>query len=109
MGNNDLTDEREGIKQGKKVKQKSSQEGEDLSKMGKKKLKKMNIVKSERDEGSYQQVDEGVCNHLLQLSAKLYKRLLVSVDDELIWYDKVNKILKKLFLKPIIISNFVKP
>ena len=68
----------------------STKEDEPVEKPGKKKKKNKDSSKSENDLSAGQhQVDESISRQLLQLSAKSYKRLLVSMDEERVWYEQV--------------------
>lgn len=55
----------------------------------KRKKKGNSKTDSEKDVSVGHQIDEDVSTQLLLLSVKSYKRLLVSMDSEAVWYDQV--------------------
>ena len=63
-----------------------SLEAEAMSKMDK---KKKDIERAENVSNG-KQFDKEIDNQLLHLSVKSYKRLLVSVDSEVMWYEQVS-------------------
>ena len=88
VSDDDVEDERDLVKKNKKAKAKAIKEDKLTQKMEKKERKKKDSVKSE-GEKTVQEVDQVVSDQLLRLSAKSYKRLLVSMDNEAMWYDQV--------------------
>ena len=60
-----------------------------MPKVDKKAKKKKDVERAENiSEG--EQCGKEISNQLLHLSVKSYKRLLVSMDSEVMWYDKVS-------------------
>lgn len=81
-----LLDENGSSKEDKKAK---TMESEALSKKDRNARKKKDIKRG-RSVFEEEHIDKEISNQLLHLSVKSYKRLLVSADSEVIWYDQVS-------------------
>ena len=90
MSDDDLADERKSVKNNKKAKAKIIEVDELTHKVEKKERQKRVNVQTDR-ETSVAEIDQVVSDQLLRLSAKTYKRLLVSMDNEAMWYDQVSR------------------
>lgn len=87
----------EAIKGHKEAKTTVREGAESPDKVDKKKRKKkegeVHVAKAAASCGSGEpQIDEGVTRQLHHLSAKSYKKLLISMDSEEMWYDQVSNV-----------------
>ena len=82
-------DESGSSKEDKKAKATVSRESEALSKMDRNARKKKDIKRA-KSVSEEEHVDKEISDQLLHLSVKSYKRLLVSADSEVMWYDQVS-------------------
>ena len=90
---NDVPDETETPQEKRKTKTRVGHETEPVAKAGERVRKKKNSAKAERErviDSGEREVDKEIKNQLLRLSVKPYKRLLVSMDDEAVWYEQVS-------------------
>ena len=86
-----MLDKSGSSKEDKKAKATVSRESEAMSKMDRNaKKKKEKVIKRAKSDSEGEHVDKEISNQLLHLSVKSYKRLLVSADSEVMWYDQVS-------------------